>query len=261
MPTFGKLGKKPPKIDPRTLKLSRYALPAPPESCNWYKGVTSWGQMLNDTLGNCTCAAAGHGVQVATLNSPDNEVTPPDSTIEELYEKSCGYVPGQPNTDQGGVIIDVLNYVRQNEPWTEKGRPDHRHHPYELFAYADPNPDDVTHVKQAIATFGMVDIGLNLPLTAQSQTGTLWDVVGNPQTDPNSQPGSWGGHSVICAAYDAKTITCITWGALQPMSWAFWNTYVDESHALLFRAWVQQFGTDYPEMLAQLETDLGEVTN
>jgi hypothetical protein len=262
MATFGKLGKKPPKKDPRTLMLSKYTLSPPPAACDWTKGVTSWGEMLNDNLGDCTCAAVGHGVQVASLNSPSGEITPPDSTIEQLYEKSCGYVPGDPNTDGGGVILDVLNYVRNNAPWKFKDPTENPHkHPYQLFAYADPNPNDITHVKQAIATFGMVDIGLDLPLTAQSQVGSVWDVVGNPKTDSNSLPGSWGGHCVIIPKYDGDILTCITWGALQRMTIAFWNAYVDESHALLFRHWVEQYGVDYPEMLVQLEADLEQVTN
>jgi hypothetical protein len=254
-----KLGKKPAKIDKRTLRIAKYAksLPPPPASCDWFGSVTSWGMMENDSLGDCTCAAVGHGVQVATLNSPDGEVTPPDSTILQLYEQACGYIPGDPNTDNGGVIIDVLNFVRQNRPWTHKQR--HKH-TYELYAYADPSTTNIVEVKQAIATLGIVDIGIQLPITAQAQVGSLWDVVGNPQTDQNSQPGSWGGHSVVCCAYDANTITCITWGALQPMAWNFFTTYVDECHALLFRAWVEQFAAQNPTALQELEADLAAVT-
>jgi hypothetical protein len=200
----------------------------------------------------------GHGVQVATLNSPDSEVTPPDSAILNLYEGACGYVPGNESTDQGCVIVDTLNWVRNNIPWTHKGHPVH-HHPYQLFAYADPDPSNISHIKQAIATFGTLGIGLQLPVTAQNQVGGLWDVVGDGQTG-DSAPGSWGGHAVIVPAYNADYLTCITWGALQKMSYAFFATYVDEAHALLYRAWVQQFGSQYPEMLAQLEADLQVVT-
>src|SRR5580658_8869232 len=60
--TKAKLGKKAPKIDSRTLRLAKYltAVPPPPASCDWTKGVTEWGMMLNDALGDCTCAAIGH---------------------------------------------------------------------------------------------------------------------------------------------------------------------------------------------------------
>lgn len=257
-----KLGKKPPKIDPRTLRLSKYSasLPAPPPSCDWTKGVTSWGEMLNDQLGDCTCAAVGHADQVVSLNSPSGfMVTPPDQLILNLYERSCGYVPGDPSTDQGGVIVDVLNYVRQHG----LGRKDaHRRHrkKFKLYAYADPDPGNLNHVKQSIATFGVVDIGLNLPLTAQSQVGGVWDVVGNPRNNPNSMPDSWGGHSVAVCGYDADTLTCITWGMLQKMTYAFWAFYCDESHALLFAAWLERFGAQAPAALQQLQADLALVT-
>lgn len=257
-----KLGKLPPRIDPRTFQLKDLIdRVTPPASANWYGDVTSFGSMLNDTLGDCTCAAPGHAEQVATLNTPTGEVTPPDNAILELYEKSCGYVPGDPSTDQGGVIIDVLNYVRRNgighkDPASHGGL--HRHRPI-LYAYADPSPNDIVHNKQAIAQFGMINIGLQLPITAQSQIGSVWDVVGNPSTDPDSQPGSWGGHSVVCAAYDANTVTCITWGSLQPMTWRFWNAYVDESHCLLMHAWLLRTGSI--ANLAAWEAALASVAN
>lgn len=246
------LGKKAPKLDPRTLQLSRYLtpeLPPPPVSVDWYGGVTSFGEMLNDELGDCTCAAVGHAIQVASLNTHVGEETPPDSAVLGLYESACGYVPGNPSTDQGGVIIDVLNYVRQFLFDTHK-----------LWAYADPSPGDVNHIKQAISLFGMVDIGIGLPLTAQTQVGTLWDVVGNPKTNPNSQPYSWGGHSVIVAAYDAEGLTCVTWGALQKMTWNFWATYTDESHALMLNMWLEKFDVKVASIVASMEADLALVT-
>jgi hypothetical protein len=260
-----KLGKRAPKIDPRTLRLAKYlspsTLPAPAASVNWYKGVTSFGEMLNSTLGDCTCAAIGHAVQVATLNNQYiGEITPTDALILSLYEKSCGYNPRDPNSDQGGVIVDVLNYVRQNPPWQHN---QHRRHPLELYAYADPDSRDINHVKLAIQWFATVNIGLQLPVTAQAQTGNggTWDVVGNVWNDANSQPGSWGGHSVIVSAYDDVGPTCITWGMLQKMTWKFFLAYTDESHALLFRAFAQQYEASLGGALGKMLADLAAIAN
>jgi hypothetical protein len=263
-----KLGKRAPKVDSRTLAFAKYTtlLPAPPSSCDFTQGKTAWGMMDNDALGDCVCAMCGHGVQIASLNSIEGEITPPDQIILSLYEKACGYVPGQPSTDQGCNIIDTLNYVRQNAPWLKKkrfGKGEGHKHPYQLVAYADPNPNNLIHIQQAIFTFQTLGIGLQMPITAQAQTGpsSVWDVVGNPQSDPNSQPGSWGGHAVIICAYDATTLTCITWGALQRMTYRFFSSYCDEAHALLYRARAIQLGAQFPAMLAQLEADLALVTN
>src|ERR1700691_370252 len=259
-----KLGKLPPRVDPRTLAFAKYAgaLPPPPIACDFSKGVKDWGMMGNDVLGDCVCAMTGHGVQVATLNSEEGEITAPDAIIQSLYENACGYQPGDANSDQGCVIIDVLNYVRQNAPWAKKKRfdaPGHKH-PYQLYAYADPDPANTLHVQQAIYLFQTVGIGLQLPITAQNQTGTgVWDVVGNPQTDPNSQPGSWGGHAVIVLGYNATGFLCITWGQLQWMTLRFWSAYVDECHALLYRARAAQFAVEMPALLAALDTDLALV--
>jgi hypothetical protein len=255
-PNTVKLGKLAPAIDHRTLKLERYiaGLPAPPPSANWYSGITEWGMMLNATLGDCTCAAYGHGAQVVTLNTPTGLVTPPDILIENLYEKACGYVPGDPSTDQGGVILNVLNQCRQNGLGHK--RPPHHPHKkkFPLYAYAAIKPSDIAHVKWAIELFGVIDIGLQLPISAQSQE--VWDVV----EGPNGVPGSWGGHSVVISSYDSSGLTCITWGQLQKMTWAFWAEYVDEAYALFYTIWMERMQTNFPSGLAMLEQDLKEVS-
>ncbi|MGO8790269.1 MAG: hypothetical protein ACLQVL_23205 [Terriglobia bacterium] len=111
------LGKRPRRHDPRTLKLARYmtsALPTPPASVDYTRGVTDWGMMLNDQLGDCIIAdGPGHATQVWTLNATGTMVTPPDSLILATYEKWCGYNPVDPTTDAGGIELDVLNNWRQ----------------------------------------------------------------------------------------------------------------------------------------------------
>jgi hypothetical protein len=255
------LGKGPAKSDSRRFMLSNFlALAPPPVSVNWFGSVTEYGEMLNDSLGDCTCAAVGHAEQVASLNTPEGELTFPDNIILNLYEKSCGYVFNDPSTDNGGVITDVLDWVRKYGMGKKHDTPD-IHRKKILYAYADPNPNDVTHIKQAIAEVGIVDIGLQLPITAQSQVGKVWDVVGDPNSNNDSRPGSWGGHSTIVAAYNANTVTCITWGQLQPMTWDFWNTYVDESHALLMHSWLDRQGATSAVNLAALEAALQALNN
>jgi hypothetical protein len=273
------LGKNPPVIDPRTLKLEKYVygLGQPPASVDYAQGITNWGMMLNgnnsygngvpsDGLGDCTCAMAGHGVQVARLNSPSGIVTPPDATIEQLYQKACGYVPGNESSDQGGYILNVLNWVRQNPPWSKKKRyagTGHKH-PWQLLAYADPEAEDFVSIQWSIDIFQAVGIGLQLPITAQAQVGGLWEVTGNPNLDHNAVPGSWGGHAIIICGYKFVNgvlwLLGITWGQLQWMTQGFWSAYVDEAHALLYRARVDTFGVKYPKAMALLKRDLKAIT-
>jgi hypothetical protein len=230
------LGKGAARKDQRDLKLKDFLTPTPaPAECNWYGPVTQWGMMLNDSLGDCTCAAVGHGLQVATLNTPIGEITPVDDAVLGLYEKACGYIPGDPSTDQGGDINTVLNSTRTTGLGKKEVDGHTRHH-FPLYAYAAVDETNIEAVKLAIATLGVCDIGLQLPISAQAQVGGVWDMA----SGPNGQAGSWGGHSVVVCAYDVNGLTCITWGALQRMTWAFWNAYVDEAFSLFYNAWKER---------------------
>jgi hypothetical protein len=238
-----KLGRKAIKTDTRTLALGDYltpSLPPPPLAANWTKDIASWGMMLNNTLGDCTIAGVGHAIQVWTANT-GTIVTMPDSTIESYYEKWDGYVPGDPNTDNGGIALDVLN------DWQKNGFAGHA-----LLAFADPKVANLIEIRQSIALFGGVYIGLSLPLTAQSQN--VWDVV--PNGGAKAKPGSWGGHCVFVPSYNAKGFTCITWGQQKTMTLAFWKKYCDEAHTLLGQDWLNAKGSPDGFDQAQLQADL-----
>jgi hypothetical protein len=239
-----KLGRKAIKTDTRTLALASYltpSLPPPPPAVDWTKGITSWGMMLNDTLGDCTIAGCAHAVQVWTANL-GKEITVPDATVESYYEKWDGYDPSNPDSDGGGVELDVLN------DWRKQGFAGNA-----LLAFADPKPANLTEIRQSIALFGGVYIGLSLPLTAQNQD--VWDVVGDGQSG-DSAPGSWGGHCVFVPKYDASGFTCVTWGQLKTMTVAFWNQYCDEAHTLLAMDWLSVKGSPSGFDQAQLQVDL-----
>lgn len=225
-----KLGRKAIRTDTRTLMLARYlkpGLPAPPPACDWTKGITGWGMMLNDRLGDCTIAGVGHAVQVWTANNGGIK-TVSDNTIESYYEKWDGYVPTEPNTDNGGIELDVLT------DWQKQGFAGHV-----LTAFADPQVSNLDEIRHSIAMFGGVYIGVALPLTAQTQD--VWDVVKGGGA--KAKKGSWGGHCVFVPKYDKKGFTCITWGQPKTMTVAFWQAYVDEAHTLLGKDWLTSKGS------------------
>ena len=245
-----KLGRKAIKTDTRTLRMADYItpqLPPPPPSKDWTQGQTSWGMMLNDTLGDCTIAGVGHAVQVWALNAASSAAAPEtiaDKTILSYYEKWDGYKPSDPSTDQGGIELDVL------KDWKKSGFATHK-----LIAFVDPAVSNITEIQQSIALFGGVYIGLSLPLTAQTQD--VWDVV--PNGGANAKPGSWGGHCVFVPAYDANGFTCITWGAPKVMTLAFWNQYCDEAHTLLGQDWLTAKGSPVGFNQQQLLADLNSI--
>jgi hypothetical protein len=241
-----RLGRKAIKTDSRTLALSDYlgkALAPPPPSADWTKGIASWGMMLNHTLGDCTIAGVGHAVQVWTANT-GAMATVPDPVIESYYEKWDGYVPGQPSTDTGGIELNVLN------GWQKQGFDGHS-----LLGFADPKFANLTEIRQSIALFGGVYIGLALPLSAQTQD--VWEAV--PSANPKGKKGSWGGHCVFVPKYDQNGFTCITWGQLKTMTIPFWDAYVDEAHTLLSPDWIGAKGSPGGFELAQLKSDLSKI--
>ena len=67
------------------------------------------------------------------------------------------------------------------------------------------------------------------PLRAQDQH--VWDWTG--RLDGPDAPGSWGGHAVDVVGYDDAGLTVVTWGALQRLTWAFWDRYCDEGWCIV----------------------------
>jgi len=227
-PTRGPLHLGRPHVSPRNKRtMAKFAvlhdflaaLPTAPDALDNSAGITSWGEMLNDNLGDCTCATCGHMIQAWTADT-GAEVTVPDSAILTEYEQACGYNPADPATDQGGVITAVLDYFR------DTGVGGHR-----ISAHAEVNLTQL-RVQQAVYVFGAVDLGIQLPVTAQNQVGGLWDIIDNDVTG-DAAPGSWGGHSVPIVKYDATGIWVVTWGALQQASWPWLMYYADEAHAAI----------------------------
>ncbi len=247
MPQY-RLGRKARKTDTRTLQLAKYftpEIPAPPASVDWSKGITSWGSFLNNTLGDCTIAGGLHAIQVWSANA-STEASLTDAEALQYYEDWDGYNPNNPATDQGGIELDVLT------DWKQQGLAGHA-----LDAFAEVQPAHINDVKQTISLFGGTYIGLALPQSAQAQVGSLWDVTYGPE----GEPGTWGGHCVFVVGYDANGLTCITWGALQRMTWDFWLEYVDESYALISPDWIEKAGkTPNGFDLAQLQADLALIS-
>ena len=216
-----KLGKQPARQDPRTLQLAKYlspTLPPPPPQIDHSKAVATWGMMKNDTVGDCTCAAAGHLIMEWTSLAKD-PVVPSDASIIDAYAAITGYNPRTGANDNGANELDVLKY------WRKTGIDKRK-----ILAYIALEPANHTHVEDSVSLFESCYIGLALPVSAQKQT--VWSVPPGGPTGPGA-PGSWGGHAVPVVGYDSRGLTVITWGAPKRMTWSFWTAYCDEAYALL----------------------------
>lgn len=271
IPKSPKLGKRAPRIDRRTLKMADYlprssnlmvgalklnlsAPPTAPSSAGYVSEVGDWGMDLNDQLGDCTIACAAHEIlQWSTYAGTPKRIT--DAEILTAYEAVSGYIPGDPSTDNGAVILDVLNYWRKTGIGGDK-----------LSAYVSVNWQDREELKQAIALFGNVNIGIQLPISAQNTTAggngfQVWEVPAGGAVDDGS-PGSWGGHCVPIVGFrddgtGASGTQVITWGAVYDMTWNFLNAYVDEAYCLLSNDWLEKVGESPSGFdLAELKADL-----
>jgi hypothetical protein len=247
IPPAGKrLGKGERRIDSRTLCLADYLkLPAAPVSVSYMTKVRGWGMMLNDSLGDCTCACAGHQIEQWSAYA-GRLVVPADSAILSAYEAIGGYVPGDPSTDNGCVVLDVLNY------WRKTGIAGHK-----IAAYVSVNPENVEEVKLAVSLFGNIYLGVQLPLSVQEQP--VWTVPA-AGTGGSGQPGSWGGHAIPIVQYNERGFNVITWGAPLWASWNFLRVYCDEAYAVLSPDWIEKNGLAPSQFnLAQLQADLGQL--
>lgn len=163
-----------------------------------------WGMLLNNQLGDCVCAMILHAIESWDL---DVNIVPylfQDADAQLLYEVIGGYVPGDPSTDGGCDEGTAMAKWLAGLPTTS----DNVSH--KALVTAAVNPTNLDEVRRAIDEFDGVCDGIGLPVTAQGQTE--WTVVGNPNSDPNSEPGSWGGHATYTREYDPDTFGVLTWG-------------------------------------------------
>lgn len=236
--------------DPRTLRFANYLtadLPQPPAALDYGDKVKSWGMLANDQLGDCTAAGILHGIKlVRSQNGFDPTYTDQDAIT--LYSQTCGYVPGNPKTDQGGVEIDILKQWRKAPI---QG--------CDLLAFASVDPTNWEHVKFALYMSGWLYMGVNLPLSAQKPG--LW-------SGTSDMPGGWGGHCMVASAYrekrglcsyfTSKILTAITWGTTQDMTADWVATYCDELWVPITSAWFSKAGKapngfDLDQLLADVK--------
>src|SRR6185312_12839062 len=173
-------------------------------------GIGAWGMMLNDNLGDCTAAAPGHIVRMlsALAGAP---FAPTDDDVLTFYKAISGFT-GDPATDNGALIADAMAY------WKNVGMAGRK-----ILGGPSINPQDIGTVRLGIALFGAVDIGVDLPLSAQTQE--VWSPVAGAQGARNS----WGQHCIPLVDYDDDgTFWCITWGEEKRLTADFLRQYGDE---------------------------------
>lgn len=212
----GKLPAQPARPQLTFSAVIRERVAAPPASADWQDNGIVWPMYGNDIVGDCTCAGVGHLVNQLTFYGSGTEVQPTEKNVIAMYSAITGYNPKRPASDTGAYCQDVLAY------WRKTGLEGHK-----IMAYASLDVSNLTEIKQAIALFGTVYIGMTFPDSAMDQfnAGEVWDVVKGARNE--------GGHCVIVGAYGDGKFGLVTWGAEAEMTEAFWKKYVDEAWVVL----------------------------
>jgi hypothetical protein len=244
-----KMGRKPRQFNPRiphfSARMAVADLPPPPSAVDYTVGMpASLGVMHNDALGDCTCAAYYHALQLWSFAASGTMETESDDCVLALYEGACGYNPADPNTDQGGDEQHVLDFLLNNGAPIATGV--HR-----LTAFVEVDPRNLEDVKRIINDCGCAYIGFNVPkylmsggMTAPGATWTL----------QSSDADIEGGHAVVLAGYDDAGARVISWGNFYTMTWEFFTQFVDEVYALCDPDWIRVTGQTPANMtVAQLE--------
>lgn len=242
-----KLGKLPPRVDVRTLSLKQYVdtakLPEPPDVLDVTADVAEWPMYANDRIGDCTTAAAGHMIEAWTAEARGTAVEVSESAVLAAFDRVKIVDPA--TGEEGAIELDVLR------DWRKHGVGHHR-----IGAFARVSVHDHLLVRTAAWLFGGLYIGLALPLSAQWQR--TWDWNGSLTGD--DRPGSWGGHAVDVVRYSAGSLTVVTWGRLQDLTWTFWDRYVDEAYCILSNDFLNGDQAPNGFDLQALKADLALVT-
>lgn len=245
-----KLGKLPPREDPRTLRLSKYvtALPEPTHIFGFGTLYSDWGALGNDQYGDCVFAGAAHETMMWNKLRGGKDV--PMSAKQTLldYSEVTGFDPADPSTDQGAYVIDAMQYRKAKGVRDAKGT---RH---TIAAYLSIDPKDFPLMVQAAYVFGAVGIGFEVPETIWDQwdNGEYWDVV-----DENA--AIVGGHyvPVVGSRNSTARVTILTWGRRWQMTKRFYEAMNDEAWVMLSEEQIRADGEGIHGLdLEQLRADL-----
>ena len=191
----------------------------------------------NDKWKCCVIAGRGHQTrrfecyeQGKTLDIADKEI------LREYFIEGKATCWNK-HPDNGLVMLDSLKAWRKNGWNINKTN-------YKIYAFAELNEFNHKEIKAAIYLLNGINIGLDLPESAQYQE--VWDYTGDIA-------GSWGGHCVFVNEYDNDGLTCVTWGKTQKMTWRFWDAYCDESYAIIDAPNNKESILDIPKLEKYLE--------
>ena len=215
-----KLGKLPPVIDRRTIRLKSIIrtelLPPLSETFDNHEqySIVDNFKFNNSKYGDCVIAARAHQTlvleafeQLKQIEILDGEV------VNEYFEQSGGQ-------DRGLVLLWSIRDWK-NDGWLVGGKD------YTIYAFASVDWKDHVEVKHCIHLLGGVNLGITLYREDMNQftAHETWHLTDNSGEKV-------GGHGVYAFAYD-DGITMMTWGRAQKATWDWWDARVDEAYGIV----------------------------
>ena len=228
-------------VHPAMGTLSHYIthdFPIPPSAFDYASDVKSYPMALNDTYGDCTVAGIIHLLQLAYAEIGEVFQYPGDDAVKSTYFDLTG------GADAGCVEHDVL------QKWSKDGL-----FGTKIAAYAPLNINDRDEFRAACYMFGAVYLGVEMPQSAEQQfaEGQPWTVSQPPQPPV-------GGHCIVATGVNNLGMDVVTWGALQPVTWDWWDTYKSEAWVVIPEPFVEiDHGPLANIDILQLQKDIAEL--
>ena len=218
------------------------ALPTSPLVANRLSKVpvSNLPMYLNDQIGDCTAAAMLKAVTVMTsfTGSVAGGAVFTDDTALAVYEATGGYVPGQPDTDNGATLQSVCQYM------VNTGIVDTKNNRHKLVAYAEIGDyTNLALLKSVLYTFGSVYVAVNIDAAAETQfsNNQPWaPVAGSPNVGGHCIPLELS--AVGDTSYNQYNTTFLTWGAEQLANDAWVSQQIQEAVVLVSEDWIQTNG-------------------
>lgn len=182
---FGRLPRRPGLVHLHFSDFVQHAkMPTiPPTFDYWTKANSALRDVYgNDQLGDCAVAMMFHAAGTFTGNATGTPYHAPLSDVTKVYSRISGYVPGDPSTDNGCVLTDVL------DDWKNTGLPNGE----KILGYISVNASSFSDVLACNFLFENLEFGMGLPdawVNPFPVDGGTWDVAG--VSDPNN------GHAVL----------------------------------------------------------------
>lgn len=206
-----------------------------------------WLMLGNDDYGDCVFAGAAHETML-TNRLASKIVTFDDDSVLSDYSAVTGFDPNDPSTDQGAEVRDVLSYRRKTGIIDANGN---RH---KIGAYVSIDPTNWDELMFAVYYFTCVGIGFEFPDSAFEQFDhhLPWDVVEGATVE--------GGHYVPVMGRNAlSTGGCVSWGRRVGFTKDFYETYNDESWAIVFPEELKNGKTERGLDITELNNLLAEL--